>query len=64
MSRDDPLTVLERWLDYGGRYRVLELSSAGAVVVLCSCHGEAVDRLESADPALVEHLRERDGEGT
>ena len=60
MTPDDPVSVLERWRDYGGHYRVLELSSAGAVVELCSCHGEAVERLESDDAALVEYLHEHD----
>ena len=63
MTRDDPVSVLKRWRDYGGRYRVLELSSAGAVIELCTCHGEAVDRLESCDAALVEYLREYDDDG-
>ena len=60
MIRDDPVSVLKRWREYGGQYRVLELSSAGAVVELCTCHGEAVDRLESDDATLIEYLREQE----
>ena len=60
MIGDDPVSVLKRWCEYGGQYRVLELSSAGTVVELCTCHGEAVDRLESDDATLVEFLREQD----
>lgn len=63
MTRDDPVAVLERWRDYGGHYRVLELSSAGAVLELCTCEGEAVERLESGDPTLVEYLLEHEGDG-
>ena len=63
MKREDRVTVIKRWLEYGGHYRLLELASVGAVLELCSCHGEAVDRLESADPALVAYLRQRDGDG-
>ncbi len=60
---DDAVSVLKRWRAYGGHYRVLELSSAGAVVDLCSCHGEAVERLESSDVALVEYVREHGDDG-
>ncbi len=60
MIRDDPVIALERWVDYGGHYRVRELSSARAVVDLCSCHGEPVDHLESRDQELIAYLRDAD----
>jgi hypothetical protein len=59
---DDPVAALERWRDHGADYRVLELSSARAVVELRTCHGEPVDRLESDDPRLVEYLRAQGGD--
>jgi hypothetical protein len=55
----NPLAALERWLDHGAQYRVLELSSDGAVLELRTCHGEPVDRLESRDERLLSFLRER-----
>ena len=56
----DPVTVLERWLDYGAQYRVIELSGGRAVLELRTCHGEPVDRLESTDERLIRFLRERE----
>jgi hypothetical protein len=57
VAEDDPVDVLERWCDHGAYYRVLHLSEAWAVVQLLTCTGEPVDRLESGDPELIEHLR-------
>jgi hypothetical protein len=54
------VTVLERWLDYGAQYRVIELSSSRAVLELRTCHGEPVDRLESTDERLICFVRERE----
>ena len=59
MSADDPVEVLERWCDSGAAYRILHLSDEAAIVLLCTCTGEPVDRLESRDPRLVSHLRSR-----
>ena len=57
VTHDEPVRVLERWIDYGGHYRVRELWSAGAVVDLCTCHGEPVERLASRDEELIEYLQ-------
>lgn len=62
MSYDDPVSVLERWCDYGADYRVLQLSDEGAIVELRTCFGEPVERLESSDPRLLEYLRRADEE--
>ena len=35
------------------------MSDAKAIVDLCTCHGEPVDRIESGDPELIAFLRER-----
>ena len=59
---EDPVTVLERWSQSGAGYRVLHLSDDRAVVELLSCLGEPEDRLESADPRLIEWLRVRPAE--
>lgn len=48
---------LERWRDHGAAFRVLELREDHAIVELCTCHGEPVDRLESDDPALIAYLQ-------
>jgi hypothetical protein len=59
MALEDPVVVLERWVDSGADYAVLHLSDEGALVELRTCLGEPVDRLESADPRLLAYLRSR-----
>ncbi len=54
---DDPVEVLTRWEDHGALWRVEELSGDRAVVLMCTCHGEPVERLESTDPKLIDFLR-------
>jgi len=63
MTPDDPVAVLERWIEHGAHYSVLELSRDRAVVELRTCHGEPVDRLESSDPRLVRYLEDMPGDG-
>jgi hypothetical protein len=57
VTGDDAVSVLERWKSHGADYRVLHLSDDRAVVELCTCFGEPVDRLESVDPRLLSYLR-------
>lgn len=59
MSKVDEVAALERWRDHRADYRVLHLSDKLAVVELCTCFGEPVDRIESSDPRLLRYLRER-----
>jgi len=54
---EDPVTTLERWTDSGGDYRLVHLSDGAAVVDLCTCHGQPMERIESNDPRLIERLR-------
>jgi hypothetical protein len=53
----ETLDDLERWALSGGHWRVVEISSERAVVDLCACTGEPMDRLQSDDPAVIAHLR-------
>ena len=39
------------------QWRIVDLSGERAVVDLCTCTGEPVERLESDDPALIGYLR-------
>lgn len=55
---EDPLTTLERWRDAGADYRVVHLSDDVAVVDLCTCDGQPMERLESTDRPLIDYLRE------
>jgi hypothetical protein len=62
MARKDtetPVDVLKRWEDHGATWRAIHVSDVKAIVDLCTCYGEPVDRIESDDPRLVRFLRER-----
>jgi hypothetical protein len=56
---EPPVAVLRRWEDHGAVWRAIHVSDAKAIVDLCTCHGEPVERIESDDPELVAFLRER-----
>jgi hypothetical protein len=53
------LARLQDWEDAGAVWRVAELTEDHAIVELCACTGERVDRLESRDPELLAVLRRR-----
>jgi hypothetical protein len=56
------IDVLERWVLFGAQWRVVELSDDRAVVDLCTCAGEPVERLESDDPAVIGYVRTAPGD--
>ena len=56
------IDALERWVLFGAQWRIVELSGESAVVGLCTCTGELVERLESDDPAVVRYLRSAQSE--
>ena len=57
---EPPVETLRRWADHGAVWRVVHRSERWAVVDLCTCHGEPVERLESGDAMLISYLRGRD----
>jgi hypothetical protein len=62
-QREAPVELLERWEVHGAAWRALHVSDEKAIVELCTCHGEPVDRIESSDPDLISLLRERPSSG-
>ena len=48
---------LERWVLSGAQWRVVDISPEHAVVDMCSCMGEPMERVESDDPAVIGYLR-------
>jgi hypothetical protein len=48
---------LKRWEDNGATWRAIEITDQRAVVELCTCYGEPVDRLEGDAPELIEFVR-------
>ncbi|TDE16064.1 hypothetical protein [Jiangella asiatica] len=56
----DVVGTLTRWQDAGGVWRVVARTPAGTTVALCRCDGgEEVDRVTSADSALLAFLAGR-----
>ena len=55
----EALTIehLERWVLSGAHWRVVEIANRHAVVDLCACTGEAVERLQSDDAGVIGYLR-------
>jgi hypothetical protein len=56
---EPPIETLRRWEDSGATWKLYELTEEHAVVDLCTCTGEPVERLESDDDELLRYLRER-----
>ncbi|MGZ4167788.1 MAG: hypothetical protein ACXVR1_16865 [Solirubrobacteraceae bacterium] len=56
---DPPLTLtdLERWELFGATWRVVELSDDHALLDMCACTGQLVERRASTDRALIDHVR-------
>ena len=61
--RESPVEVLERWERHGAIWRIRQVTDELAIVDLCTCHGEPVERLESRDPELIAYLRQVEPEG-
>jgi len=57
VSEEDAIATIERWTDSGADYRIVHLSDDTAIVDLCTCDGEPMERLESSDPRLIELLK-------
>jgi hypothetical protein len=48
---------LERWVLSGAHWRVVDISSEHAVVDMCACTSEPMERVESDDLAVIGYLR-------
>lgn len=51
------IAELERWVQFGARWRPLRIDDGHAVVELCECTGAPVERRETSDPETIEYLR-------
>jgi hypothetical protein len=59
MAREATIHELEDWELNGAVWRPAEVYSDRAVVDLCSCTGELMERVESEDPRFIEFVRAR-----
>jgi hypothetical protein len=48
---------LERWEDHGALWRTVTVTDELAVIDLCSCSGEPMERVQSETPELIEFVR-------
>jgi hypothetical protein len=48
---------LERWTENGAIWRPWEVTDERAVIDLCSCTGEPMDRVQSDAPELIAYVR-------
>lgn len=51
------IDALERWVLAGAHWRVVDIANDRAVVDLCTCVGEPIERLETDDPRVIGYLR-------
>jgi hypothetical protein len=60
-DRPNSVTVdyLEDWQLNGASWRPLSVTDERAVLLLCSCSGEPMDRVESDQPELIAYVRAR-----
>jgi hypothetical protein len=57
MARQATINELEDWEQQGAVWRAVEVSDERAVVDLCSCSGERMERVESDDQELIAFVR-------
>lgn len=57
MARQTTIAELEDWERNGAVWRAVEISEDHAVVDLCACTGELMERVESDDPELIAFVR-------
>jgi hypothetical protein len=53
---------LERWEDNGATWRAFEVTDTHAVIDLCSCTGEPMERVQSDAPEVIDFVRARRAE--
>jgi hypothetical protein len=51
---------LQQWELAGGKVRIARRSQTEAVVELCTCTGELMERFACSDQTMLEHLSSRD----
>jgi hypothetical protein len=55
--RTSTVAELEDWEQGGAMWQAVEITHQRAIVDLCSCLGEPMDRVQSEDPGFIEFVR-------
>jgi len=58
-SHEATIDVLERWTGSGASWKAVHVSDALAIIDLCTCCREPVDRVQTSDPATIAYVRLR-----
>jgi hypothetical protein len=53
---------LKSWVQNGGVWRIVDISGEHVTVDLCTCTGERMDRVGSADPEVIDYVRKAPSE--
>jgi hypothetical protein len=59
MKREGAISVLERWEGSGAVWKAVHVSDELAILDLCTCYGEPVDRIETREPDAIAYVRDR-----
>jgi hypothetical protein len=59
MTPESAISVLERWEGCGAVWKAIFLSDEIALVDLCTCYGEPVERIETRDADAIAYVRDR-----
>lgn len=57
IERPLKITELEQWVAAGARWRPVQIGDDLAIVDLCQCSGEVVERRRAIDPEVIGYLR-------
>jgi hypothetical protein len=63
VGEDTTIEVLENWTDSGAVWKAVHVSDGLAIVDLCTCYGEPVDRIETRDAVTIAYVRDRLDDG-
>jgi hypothetical protein len=55
--RNGTVGELEDWEQSGAVWQAVEVTQSRAIVDLCTCSGEPMDRVQSEDPEFIEFVR-------
>jgi hypothetical protein len=57
MRQSVTIKELEDWELNGAVWRPVEVTDQRAVIDMCSCSGERMDRVQSDEPELIQYVR-------
>jgi hypothetical protein len=58
MDHEATIEALENWTGAGAVWKAVHVSDALAIVDLCTCYGEPVDRIETRDAVAIAYVRD------